>query len=268
MSAVRRRYADTPEGQLHYRERPGEDGLPILFLHQTASSSVMWERVFACYPPGRRLIAVDTPGFGLSDPPPELPAEGLAYYARRIEGLLDVLGLDQVDVAAHHTGAMIALELCLRAPQRIRRQALLGTVLVTPEEGAEWMRDHVTKWSADARGDFVTNVLLPRMHVSVTTDDPEHMLLELTAYLQAGESWWWAYDAVFGYDGRARLPQVTTPSLVAVGADEAQIMLDWTKATADLIPGAEYVELEGLGCEMAFQDPQATTAAIADYLGD
>jgi pimeloyl-ACP methyl ester carboxylesterase len=266
MTKILRRYADTPDGQLHYRERPG-DGFPVLMLHQTASSSIMWERVMACYPPGRRLIAVDTPGFGASDGPTALPADGLAYYARRMVGFLDALGLDQVDVAAHHTGAMIALELAIAAPERIRRQALIGTVLVTPDEGRDWMENHVERWAPDSRGDFVTEVLLPRMHISVTTDDPEHMLLELTAYLQAGPDWWWAYDAVFGYDGRARLPLVTTPSLVAVGAEEAPIMREWTKATADLIPGAEYRELEGLGVEMTFQDPQPTMEAIHGYLG-
>jgi pimeloyl-ACP methyl ester carboxylesterase len=266
MSAIRRAYVDTPEGQLHYRERPGE-GRPLLLLHQTASSSVMWERVIRAFPAGRRLIALDTPGFGGSDGPPELPADGLAYYARRVVGFLDALGLEQVDVAAHHTGAMVAIELGIVARERVGRMILIGTVLVTAAEGREWM-DHIARWEPDARGDFVGEVLLPRLHGSVTTDDPEHMLQELTAYLQAGPSWWWAYEAVFTWDGRARLPLLDGRGvLFAVGGDEPQMMLDWTTGTAELVPGAELQVLDGLGVEMAFQSPERTAQAIAAHVG-
>ena len=77
----RRAYIDLPSGQLHYREI-GE-GEPLLLLHQTPSSSLQWE---AAYPllaaAGMRVIAPDTPGYGMSDPPAGTPtAEGYAAAA-------------------------------------------------------------------------------------------------------------------------------------------------------------------------------------------
>lgn len=265
MSRVVRRYADTPEGQVHLRERPG-DGPVVVLLHQTPSSSVMWEDVMAAYPPGPRIIAPDTPGFGASDPPSALPADGLGYYARRLVGVLDALGVERADVAGHHTGAMIATELAVAAPERVRRLVLLGTVLVTPEEGEDYLEHHVNRWVPDGEAAFVARDLVPRLLECVTTGDPRQTLVEFAAHLQAGPDWWWAYEGVFRWDGAGRLPLITAPTLCAAGAEEPEIMRVWTAATAALIPGARHVELEGLGGQMSFEDPARTAGVISRFL--
>jgi len=265
MSTVVRRYLETDAGQLHYRERPG-DGPAVVLLHQTPSSSVMYEGVMAVYPPGARLIALDTPGFGMSDGPAELPADGMAYYARRVLDLLDGLGLERVDLVGHHTGAVVASEVAASAPDRVRRLVILGTVVVTPEEGADYLEHKVDRWVPDGTGAFIADSLVPRLHECVTTGDAEQTLVEFAAHLQAGPDWWWAYEAVFRYDGRARLPLITAPTLCAVGGDEAQIMRTWTAAADELVPDSRYLELEGLGVEMTFQDARRTTDAIVGFL--
>jgi pimeloyl-ACP methyl ester carboxylesterase len=264
--SLRKGYADTPDGQVHYRERPG-DGTPIVLLHQTASSSVMWERVMRCYPPGRRLLALDTPGFGLSDPPPACPPEGLAYYARRVAGALDALAIERAAFAGHHTGAMIAAELAAGAPARVERLVLLGLVVLDdPAEGRAFL-DSLTHWQPDARGDFVADTLLPRMHLSVTRDDGEHMRMELAAYLQAGPDYWWAYDAVFTYDAPARLPLIVAPTLCAVGADEPEELLEWVRRGAALIPGARHLEIGDAGVELVIQDPELVAGVLQEFVG-
>jgi len=263
---ARRAYVDTPEGQVHYRERGS--GRPVLLLHQTASSSVMWERAMALLPRGIRAIAMDTPGFGGSDPPAELPAEGLAYYARRVAGFLDALELGAVPVAGHHTGAMVAAELAAGHPDRVRRLLLLGCVVVREAAERAERIAQIDRWVADARGDFVTGTLLPRMRLSVTTDDPEHMLTELTAYLQAGPDYWWAYHGVWSYDAPARLPLIAVPTTCAAGADEPAPLVQWTREAAALIPGAAHLELPGQGAELVMQAPAIAAALIERLLAD
>lgn len=41
---IRKAYVDINDGQLHYRYADGPDGTPLVFFHQTASSSAMYER--------------------------------------------------------------------------------------------------------------------------------------------------------------------------------------------------------------------------------
>lgn len=86
---MRRAYADTPAWQLHYRERGDPGGTPLVLLHPTASSSIQWSaRVMPLLPVGIRAIAMDTPGFGMSDPLPG-PRPGLGWYASRVCDPLD-----------------------------------------------------------------------------------------------------------------------------------------------------------------------------------
>src|SRR5437867_4491794 len=101
MRHIRYGYAETPQGQVHYRER-GE-GQPVVLLHQTASSGVMWERAMRLWPEGRHLIAMDTPGFGGSFKPSEQPGD-MAWYAARAADFLDALDLERPHVIGHHTG--------------------------------------------------------------------------------------------------------------------------------------------------------------------
>lgn len=263
--AIVRGFVQTPGGQLHFRERPGT-GTPVLLLHQTPSSSVMWERLMAAYPPGRRLLAVDTPGFGASQAPSALPAEGIAYYAGRVVEFLDALGVETVDVVGFHTGAVIATELGAAAPDRVGRIVFIGNVASTLDEGRDRL-DHITRWNTDATGEYVAATLLPHMRQRVTGDDPGHFATELMATMQAGPDWWWAYDAVFTYDARARLPLISAPSLFAVGDDEEEQMLRWSELSAELAQDAEYRVLEGLGVEMAFEAPGRMLAVIESHLG-
>jgi len=261
---VRRGYVDTALGQIHYRERGS--GRPVLLLHQTASSSVMWERAMRCLPDGLRLIAMDTPGFGASDPPDGLPADGLRYYAGRVAGFLDALGVERAAVVGHHTGAMIAAELAAAQPRRVERLVLIGAVVLPSAElRREWL-ERINRWQPDARGDFVVDTLIPRMHLSVTTDDPGHFATELTAYLQAGPEYWWAYHAVFSYDAAARLPLISVPALCVCGTKEPPALIEWTRAAAGLIPAGEYLEIEDATAEMVMQEPATVAAVIARYL--
>jgi pimeloyl-ACP methyl ester carboxylesterase len=259
-----RRYVDTADGQVHYRELGS--GAPLLLLHQTASSSVMWERAMGCLAEGRRLIAMDTPGFGGSDPPAAQPADGLAYYAGRVAGFLDALGLDRADVAGHHTGAMIAAELAAAHPERVGRLVMIGCVVIASAEERDERIAQIDRWRADSRGDYVKATLIPRLHLSVTTDDPDHFARELIAYLQAGPDYWWAYDAVYGYDAPHRLPLIGAPTLCVAGELEPQALIEWTRVAAALIPGAGHLEVPGEGAEMVFQAPATVAAFVGSFL--
>lgn len=265
---MRRAYADTPAGQLHARESGDPAGLPLVLLHQTASSSIQWAaRVMPLLPAGIRAIAMDTPGFGMSDPPPR-PAPGMAWYASRVRDLLDALGLERAHLAGHHTGAMIALEVAAAYPERVASLSAVGCVVLDRPEDAAPFHGSMVKWAPDPKGAFVTDVLLPRMALSVTgegADEAEHLLLELTAYLEAGPDYWWAYDAVYGYAAPDRLPLVAAPVQCVACLREPQLLVDWTRRAAELVPGARLVELDA-GTEACFTEPAELAACIGGFV--
>ena len=117
---MRRGYAETEVGQVHYVEA-GEDP-PLILLHQTASSSVMWARALPYFSKRYHVVAMDTPGFGMSDHPSEQPTEGIPYYSKAVIGLPDHLGYEQANIVGFHTGASIAVDVAAHSPERVKSQ--------------------------------------------------------------------------------------------------------------------------------------------------
>jgi pimeloyl-ACP methyl ester carboxylesterase len=110
---------------MHLRHRPGtSDAVPLVLVHQIASSSQMFERFMANAPERLSLIAVDLPGFGASDP---LDGEAtLERWAAALDEALDAYGVERFDLFGHHGGAAVAIALAATAGGRIRRLALSG----------------------------------------------------------------------------------------------------------------------------------------------
>lgn len=72
-----RHYADGPFGQVHFQVL-GE-GAPLVLLHQAPITSGQFDNVYAPLAiRGFRVIGIDMPGFGMSDPTPGVPTIGTA----------------------------------------------------------------------------------------------------------------------------------------------------------------------------------------------
>lgn len=134
-----RAYAETPLGQLHYATVGS--GPVLLLLHQTPRSHDEFRELQPLLADGRRVIAMDMLGFGLSAP---LPApQRIEQFAAGAFALLDALGVAEADVLGHHTGAVVALEMA--AAGRVRNLVLSST----PWTGPEYRARHATTTAVD-----------------------------------------------------------------------------------------------------------------------
>ncbi len=257
-----RGYTGPAGAQVHYRERGS--GRPVVLLHQTASSSLMWERVMAAFPGGYRVLALDTPGFGDSDPL-AVATPAIGDYAQRLAGALTELEVSGAILVGHHTGAVIAGELAAAAPELVSGVVLLGPVVIANRDEEREQLDSYLHWDVDARGDWVRDKIIPRLHLSVTRDDPVHMEREMIAYLQAGASYTDAYHAVYTYRAAERLPLIKAPLLCAVGEAEFAPLQRWAAAARAVVPGGRHLTLAGLGSEMAFEEPARVAALITEF---
>lgn len=136
-------------GQRLYYFAAGTRGVgePVLFLHGFPGTSHLWHRVVPRIPDGHRLIVVDQFGSGRSDglsgsalrtadtsalSRADTPAAGALLtanaHADRALALLDELRVDHACVVGHGSGAAVALDLALRAPQRVSRLCLINAV--------------------------------------------------------------------------------------------------------------------------------------------
>ena len=93
-------------------------GDPVLFIHGSGMSGATWAPLIACLP-DRRSIAIDLPGFGLSDRFSYSGRPLRAHAIAQLTSTLDALGIERAALVGTSLGAMWALCLALDAPDRV-----------------------------------------------------------------------------------------------------------------------------------------------------
>lgn len=101
----------------------GDGPQTCLLLHGFAASWRWWLRTLTTLAKERRVIAVDLPGFGASEP---VPDPSLARIIGRLERLCATLELGTVAVIGHSLGTMLACQLTIRHPHRVASLSLIG----------------------------------------------------------------------------------------------------------------------------------------------
>ena len=105
------------------------DGPPLVLVHGSGMSASTWAPLLP-YLGSRRLIALDLPGFGLSDPFDYSGRPLRSHAVAQLTSLLDALGLEPVPIVGTSLGGMWALCLALEVPDRVTAVASLGVPAV------------------------------------------------------------------------------------------------------------------------------------------
>lgn len=129
---IRRGYADTPLGQLHYAEAGA--GPTVVMLHQTPRSHDEFAELQELLAADVHTLAMDMPGFGLSAP--LATPQTIEDMAVGVLAFLDALDVDTAVVLGHHTGAAVAVEVAVRSPRRVLALVLSATPWVDEERRA------------------------------------------------------------------------------------------------------------------------------------
>jgi len=99
-------------------------GPVLLLLHGLGCCWQWWLENLPALGAERRVIAVDLPGFGYSDPLE--PPAGMAEQARVMHELCRQLELEETTVAGHSMGGLVALALATADPELVRRVILVN----------------------------------------------------------------------------------------------------------------------------------------------
>ena len=250
---------------MHLRRTVGERteapaAVPVVLLHASPLSAASHDDLAALLAGrGRTVLALDTPGYGGSDPlpaaavPPAIPD-----YAAALLATLDALGVERCALYGFHTGAAIALELASRHPERVERAVLEGVLVSTPAERSELL-EHYAPWyppAADGAhlGEHWRRIAamfdfwpwFDRSEAArITGEAPPPAVVQaaLVDLLRAGEGYPLGYRAAFAYDPLAALARLAVPTaVVADPGDPLATQLERLPALpagvhAELLPG-------------------------------
>ena len=218
MSAVLKAYANTPAGQIHYRQSDGL-GMPLVFYHRGPATSASFIPLMEQLVGERPLYSFDIPGYGESFDPPY--GSTITDFADWMLAALDAVGLEKFHIFSHHTGTHIATDMAARFPHRIVSLGLSGIAYLTDEERAQQAAKVGQPVTPDEDGNYVQNTfrivksLFPKF-------DPDLTHMELIGALQSHFTRYKAFAAVWGQDYPAALKKVTCPILATCAEDD-----DW-----------------------------------------
>ena len=107
------------------------DEVPIVLVHGTGAFGSLFAPLIE-HLADRRTIAFDRPGYGLSGDFIYTPHRLRETAVTVLEGVLDELGIDQVDLVGNSAGGYWSLVFAVARPDRVRSVTLLGSVPTFP----------------------------------------------------------------------------------------------------------------------------------------
>lgn len=256
--------AKAGEVELDY-ERSGS-GPPLLLIMGMSGTALHWGDPFL--EPLRRdfdVIVYDHRGVGASS-----RLEGavtIAQLAEDAAGLLDALEIESAHVAGISMGGMVAQELALTHPERVRTLTLgctycggEGSSLTAPEV---IQRLTEAMFSGDRqralRAAFEVNVS------AAMADDSE--LFERSLAIDAQRAVavpvvMAQMQACMAHDTSARLPGLTTPTLVVHGTEDQMLPVENGRLIASRIPGSRLEIFDGVGHLFFWEQPERAAELI------
>ena len=257
---MKRAYADTPEGQIHYQT--AGNGEPLLLLHQTPFSSDEYSKIIPILCKSYWIVAMDTLGYGNSDKPPQ--GYSIEDYVRNIIHFLDTLGIKKTSVYGHHTGATLAVELASTYPERVDKLILSGSSLYSLEESEAFLNNpRFAPMEVTEDGAFLKHqweycwTMSPYMNLEIAYKI-------FVANMLVGPRLHDAHYAAFRYNKAPKLPLIKSPTLAIAGTED--LFIQKQETVASLIPRCKTEIIQGAGNICALEKPDEVANAILDFL--
>jgi pimeloyl-ACP methyl ester carboxylesterase len=249
-------------------------GEPVVLIHGLLTSSHLWNRVVPLMPSGHRVVVPDLVGCGRSDPPTltgqtaDVSARG---HAVRMVRLLDGLGVDKACLAAHGTGASIALAVLADHPDRVTRLCLVGAVTSASRPRATPLSAIPDRWLGGLPLPLALALVRHAMsrgylHPALFAHSVEHYLrpfsvptgrMALVAQLHALRTG----SALTAIPERHTLP----PTTVVWGAHDPVVRPSVGRRLSGRLAGSRFVLVEG-GHFSPEESPEHVAAALAALL--
>jgi 3-oxoadipate enol-lactonase len=265
--------------ELFYEEHGAGD--PLLLIMGFATDSTAWFFQVPAFAAHYRTVTFDNRGVGRSSKP--TGPYTIHEMADDALGLLDHLRIERAHVLGLSMGGMIAQELVLRHPERVRKLVLAATY-PEPDEATERTRQftldkmggHVTA-AGEVRIDLAAldplllfQHLLPLVFTErfIATELPKLMQLFAGA-LQYGfsmEAILGQMQALMGHKATDRLHRITAPTLVLTGDADRLISPANSDILAAHIPGARLVKIAGGSHGFNIEQADVFNRAVLDFL--
>lgn len=256
-------------------------GPALLFVHGLGSNLSLWRRSLDAFADDYRVLALDLPGFGLSDKQ-DVPAT-MPFFTEVVTGFLDERGIDAVTYVGVSMGGQVGLTMALRRPDRLR-----GLVLASPagiesftESEAEALRSATTPEAIAQMTDAEVKQSVAANFDTWSDEyawliEQRHALAERDDFMDYARANAKAVAGMLEGEVHDQLDAVHTPTLVLYGAGDKLIpnsQLHPDRTTADIaararekLPDADVSLLDDAGHLLMVERPARFHEKVRAFL--
>ncbi|MBK1649976.1 alpha/beta fold hydrolase [Rhabdochromatium marinum] len=279
--------SSSPGLKIHYRDssNPQRDAIEplghqeFLLLHGFTFNLSTWNPLFEFFASEGRTVAYDQVPYGLSDKP--LPAHlqednpyAKASAVEQLLALMDALEMPQAILVGNSAGGTLALEVALRAPERVS-----GLILIDPWVYANrptfpaWLVQLPQMRRISLQLGRYLGTEMPLLDLSYANPeliDPKRR--ELAADHRWTPGWDLAWGALMNRSLidpvtiSEHLERIETPTLILSGAQDKVVKMADTAQAARTLPNAEFAVLPDCGHVPQEECPDLVKAVVADWL--
>ena len=280
------------EIDISYQRLGNPDAPAVLLIMGIAAQSIAWPDEFchALVDHGLQLIRFDNRDVGLSTHmtealPPDLPAAlagdlssvsyTLSDMAADAVGLLDDLGLEKAHVVGASMGGAIAQTMAIEHPHRVRSLTSMMSTTGNMSVG-QASPDALREVFAGPRAVTREDVIQQNLRAFRAVGSPGYPSDEKEIAERAGRAYDRSYDpvgvarqaiaSVASGDRTELLRTLKVPTLVIHGLADRMCDVSGGRATADAIPSAELVLIEGMGHNLPSGLRSQLAARIAELV--
>ena len=271
-------FAAGPAGQrIHYRDQGRRDGPAIILLHGSNASLHTWEPLVKRLGADYRVVTLDLPGHGLTGGTPDKD-----YSAQGMMAAVDVvaarLGLDHFILGGNSMGGWVAWRYAIDHPERVDALILLDAAGMPLRAGEKRPESNIGFRILEyPAGRWLATRITPRALVESSlrgsvekqgiVDEPMiDLYWELLRFPGNREATVLRAQLDREPAMAERAKEIAAPTLILFGKQDRLINATAAQTFNERIAGSEVVLLDGIGHLPMEEAPDATAAAIADFL--
>lgn len=252
---------------LDYVEQGDPAGGPMVLLHGVTDSWRSYERVLPHLPPSLHAFALSQRGHGDSSH----PADGYRPqdFAADVAAFLDARQLGPAVIVGHSMGSIVAQRFALDYPERTRGLALAGSLLdFAGNPAIVEFAQVVAALAAPIEPGFAQEFQESTLARPVP---PAYLETVVRESLKVPARVWRAvFAALMETDYSGEVSQITAPTLICWGDQDASCPRGDQDALAAAITGAQLLVYRGAGHALHWEEPErfaADLAACAQQIG-
>jgi len=255
--------------RLFYQETGPPDAPPIVLIMGWGGDHTAWALQAPVLAAEHRVIAFDNRGAGQSEIPDG--PYSIAGMAEDVVGLMDTLGLRRAHICGASMGGMIAQEVALRHPDRVRTLQLHCTTPGVDAYGRFLIETLVVVRAHDDREEFVRAMMPWILCRKTMIERPDFIRFWIDRalaypYPVTLEGLSRQAEAIRAHDTATRLRQIRVPTLITTGTEDILVPPASSRALHAGIPGSSLHPIEDAGHLHFIEQAERFNATCLEFL--